>query len=69
MKILMGINRSCVDELLQAGTDEWKTHSDATLERSKTTGNQQAPFKFSGIHITESDSMNPIDLDFCLSKI
>ena len=41
---LVGINGSYVDDFLRAGTDDWQIHSDATLERLETTGNQQAPF-------------------------
>ena len=65
----MEINGSYVDDLLRAGTDEWKTHPDATLERFETTGNQQAPFTFAGMHITESDNMDHIDQAFYMSKI
>ena len=49
---LIGINEGYVDDFNRAGTDEWKAHSDATLERLETIGNQQAPFKFAGKHIT-----------------
>ena len=35
---LVGINRSYIDDLLQTGTDNWKAHLNATLERFKTTG-------------------------------
>ena len=45
-----------------------QTHSDATLERLETTGNQQAPFIFAVMHITESDNMYHIDIDFYMSK-
>ena len=51
---LLGINASSIDDLLRAGADGWQTHSDATLERSETTRNQQAPFTSAGMHITES---------------
>ena len=33
---LVGINGSCVDDLLRAERDEWQTHSDAALERRET---------------------------------
>ena len=66
---LMGINGSFVNELLRAGTDEWQTHSDATPGRFETTGNEQEPLKFAGIHIIESDNMHHIDRDFYMSKI
>ena len=56
---LLGINGSYVNDLLRAGTDEWKTHSDAIFERFETTKNQQAPFTFAGMHITESDNIVP----------
>ena len=65
----MGISEDYVDDLLRAGTNEWQTHSDATLERSDTTGNQQEPFNFAGMHITESDNIYHTDQDFYLSKI
>ena len=66
---LVGINGSYVDKIFRAGTDEWNTNSDDTLERFETTGNQQAPFKFAGMHITESDNMYHINQDFYESKI
>ena len=66
---LVGINESYVDDLLRAGTNEWQTDSDATLERFETTGNQQAPFIFAGIYIIESDKMYHIDQGFYMSKI
>ena len=66
---IVGINGSYVDDLLQAGTNEQQTHADATFERFETTGNQQAPFTFAGMHITESDNIYHIDLDFYMSKI
>ena len=66
---LVGFNGSYVDDLLQAVTDEWKTHSDSTLERFETTGNQQAPFIFVGMLITESDNMHHIDQDFYMNKV
>ena len=66
---LEGINGSYVDDLLRAGTDEWQTHSDATLERFKTTGNQQAPFTFAGMHTTESDNTHHIDQESYKNKI
>ena len=53
----MGINRSYTDGLFRAGTDEWESHSDAKPERFETTGNQQEPLTFAGMHITESDNM------------
>ena len=46
-----------------------KNHSDATFERFETAGNQQAPFIFAGIHITESDNLYHIDRDFDKSNI
>ena len=66
---LVGINGSYVDDLLRAGTDEWKNYSDATLERFETTGSQQAPSIFAGMHITESENMFHIDQDFYMSRI
>ena len=36
---LVGINGSYICDLLRAGTDNWKTHLNATLELLKTTGN------------------------------
>ena len=54
---LVGMYENFVDDFLRAGADEWKTHSNATLERFEPTGNQQISFTFSGIHITESDNM------------
>ena len=66
---LIRINGRYVDDLFRAGTDEWKTHSDTTHERFETTGNQQALFTFTGMHITESDNMCHIDQDFYMSKI
>ena len=50
-------NRNYDDVFLRAGTDEWETRLDATLERLETTGNQQAQFTFAGMHISESDDM------------
>ena len=50
---LVWINGIYVDDLLRAGKDEWKTHSDAILERFEITGNQQVPFTFAGMNITE----------------
>ena len=65
----MGINGSYVDDLLQGGADEWRTHSDATLERFETFRSQKEQFTFSGLDITESDIMYHINQDFCMSKI
>ena len=65
----VGINGAYVDDLLRAGMNEWQTHSDATLEQFETTGNQQAPFTFAGMHITEFDNIYHIDQDFYMSKI
>ena len=48
---------------------EWQTHSDATLERFETTGNQQTPLKFAGMHITEYDNIDHRDQDLCMSMI
>ena len=58
-----------VGDLLRAETNDWQTHLDSTFERFETIGNQQAPFTFAGIHITESDNKYTIDQDFYLSKI
>ena len=65
----MGINGSYVDDPHRAGTDEWQTHSDATLKRFKSIGNQQALFAFAGMHITKFDNMYHIDQDFYMNKI
>ena len=54
---LVGINGSYTDDLPLTETNGWKTHSDATFERFKIAGNQQAPFTLAGVHIAESDSM------------
>ena len=66
---LVGINGSYVDGLPRPGTDEWQTHSDATLERFETSGNKKAPFTFAGMHITDSENMHLIDKDLYMSKI
>ena len=57
-----------VDDLLRAGPDKWKTNSDASLDRIETDGNQQAPFPFAGMHVTESESMYRIYLDIYMDK-
>ena len=36
-------------------------------ERFETTGSQQEPFTFSGMHMTESDSLYHIEQDFYMS--
>ena len=46
-----------------------ENYSDATLERVETTRNQQAPFTFAGMHITEFDNMYHIDQDLYMSRI
>ena len=69
MTNLFRMNISYVNELLQTGTNECKTHSDDTLERFGATRNQQAPFTFAGMYITESDKMYHIDQEFFMSKI
>ena len=66
---LVGSNGSYVDDIFRQGTDEWQTHSDATLERFETTGNQQEPFAFAWMHITESHNVYNIEQDFYMSKI
>ena len=66
---LLGINGNYVDDLLRTGMNEWQTHSDVTVEQFGTTENQQKPFTFAGMHITESENMYHIDRDFCMSKI
>ena len=66
---LVRINGVYVSDLLRAETDERQTHSDATLERFETAENQQTPFTFAGMHITEYDNMYHIDQDFYISKI
>ena len=63
------INESYVDDLFRAGTEKWKTHLDATLERSETTGNQQTPSTLARMHISDSDNMYHIYQDFFMSKI
>ena len=55
---LIGNNGIYVDDPLQEATYESETHSDATLERFKTIGNQQAPYTLSGVHITGSDTVS-----------
>ena len=69
MNNLSGIDASYAEDLLRAGKNEWKTHSDAILELFETTGNQQATFTFALIHITESGNMYHIDQNFNKSKI
>ena len=66
---LMRIKGSYVDDLLRAGTNEWQIHSDATLERFEKSGNQQAPFTFAVMHITESENTYHIDQDFYMDKM
>ena len=65
----VGINGNYVDDLLRVGTDNCKIHSNATLERSETTGNQQEPFSFALMHINESDNVYHIDQDLHMNKI
>ena len=50
----VGMNGSYINDFLQAGMDDWKTHSDATPERFKHIGNQQTQFTYARIHITEA---------------
>ena len=65
----MEVNGSCVDDLLRARMDKWQTHSDVTFERFETTRALQASFKFTGMHISESDSRYHIDHDFFMSRV
>ena len=64
----MGTNESYVDDLLRVETNEWQTHSDATLERLESAGNQKESFTFAGIHITEPDNLYHIDDYFYMAK-
>ena len=66
---LVGVNGSYFDDLLRAGTDNWKTHSNDTFEQFGTAGKQQPPFAFTGMLITDFGNMFHIDLDFDLSEI
>ena len=63
------INGNYTDNLLRQGTGEWQTHSDAILEQLKAAENQQAPFTFAEMHITEFDNMYHINQDLYTSKI
>ena len=64
----MGINGYYINDLLRARAYEWKTHSDAVLQRLETTGNQIAQFIFARIFFTASDIMYHIDQDFYMSR-
>ena len=66
---LVGLNGKYVYDLLRAGTNAWQTQSDATLERFKTTGNEQPSFIFAGMHIAENKGMFHIDQNFYKSRI
>ena len=66
---LVGNNGSYDDDILRAGTDNWKILSSAALERFETTISQHAPFIFTGMHVTDFENMYHIDQDFYLSKI
>ena len=65
----MEINISYVDKLLRAGTDEWKTQSDVTLEQFETTENQQTSSMFAGMHTSEPDNKHHIYQNFYMNKI
>ena len=66
---LDGLNGNYVDDLLRAETNDWQTQSEAALERFETTGNEEPPFTFAGMHITYNQGMFNIDQDFYMSKI
>ena len=66
---LLGLKGSYIDDLLRAGADEWQAQANATLERFETTRNEQLPFTFAGIHITDNESMVHIDQDIYMRKI
>ena len=51
---LVGINGSYVDDLLRAGSDEFKSIVDRTLPRFETSGNDELPVIFASIHIKYS---------------
>ena len=66
---LVGINESYVDDLLLAGTDNWKILSNDTFKWFEATENQQTRFTFAKMHIIESENLYHIDQDFYVSKI
>ena len=66
---LVGINGGYVDNFPRAETDEWQTHSHATLERLENNREQQAPCTFAGMNITEYDNMYCFNQDLYTSKI
>ena len=66
---LVGIDGSYVDDLLRAGTNEWKTHWDATVERIQITEIKQEQLTFIGMRITESENMYQIDQNVFMSKM
>ena len=59
---LSGINTSYVDDLLRAGTKEFRCQSAATHKRFETSGDEELPLTFAGSHISKtSDSTMSID--------
>ena len=66
---IIGINISYADDVLRTGANKWMSQADSTLERFETTGDDQPPFIFAGLNITEKQDMLNIDQDFYLNKI
>ena len=66
---LIGINGSYVDDLLRAGTKQLQNMANATLEGFETTGNEQPPFTFAVMYITNHEDAFHIDQGFYMSKI
>ena len=67
---IIGLSGSYVDDLLRAGTPEFRTSSSRTHVRFETTGDEDPPFTFAGFNIAKrSDVPYAIDQLFYMKKL
>ena len=67
---LTGLSGFYVDDLLRAGTPEFRTSSSKTHMRFETTGDEDPPFTFAGFNIAkQSDVPYTIDQLFYMKKL
>ena len=63
------IHRSCVDDLIRAGNDEFRDWCEPTHERFETGGDEELPITFAGINITEQNNILSMDQPFYVKLI
>jgi len=66
---LIGINGSYVDDLLRAGTEEFKNDCQITHRFFETSGDDSPPFTFAGFTVNKTSTSLTIDQTFYLKKL